>query len=218
MGFSWAYRDRSVGEAASIDVIRKAIDLGVDHLDTADVYGPFTNDSLVGRAVAGRRECVAIATKAGLVVEDEATFTLRRDGRPGHIREACDASLRRLGIDTIDLYHLHRVDPRVPVEETWGAMAGLVAEGKVRLLGISEASVSELDRVSRIHPVGAVQSELSLWTRDHLSDRVSIAGPLPMFTIHASSCPTGPRTSATMPSSFASSEWSGIGRSVTHGF
>jgi len=172
MGFSWAYRDASVGEAAAIDLIREAIDLGVDHFDTADVYGPFTNESLVGRAIAGRRGRVTIATKAGLVVEDKATFKFRRDGRPEHIRGACDGSLQRLGIDAIDLYHLHRVDPEVPLEETWGAMAGLVAAGKVRYLGISEAKLEELDRVSRIHAVTAVQSELSLWTRDYLADVV----------------------------------------------
>jgi len=169
MGFSWGYRDASVDEAAAIDVIRRAIDLGVDHFDTADVYGPFVNESLVGRAIADRRERVVIATKAGLVVEDKATFRFGRDGRPEHIREACDGSLDRLGIDVIDLYYLHRVDPEVPVEETWGAMAGLVAAGKVRFLGISEASVEELERISRVHPVTAVQSELSLWTRDYLA-------------------------------------------------
>jgi aryl-alcohol dehydrogenase-like predicted oxidoreductase len=172
MGFSWGYRDNSVDSAAAIDVIRGAIDLGVDHFDTADVYGPFANESLVGRALADRRGEVVIATKAGLVVEDKTTYRFRRDGRPEHIREACDGSLERLGIEVIDLYYLHRIDPRVPLEETWGAMAGLVAAGKVRCLGISEASVDELERVSRIHPVTAVQSELSLWTRDYLSDVV----------------------------------------------
>ena len=172
MGFSWAYRDSSVDEAAAIDLIRGAIDLGVDHFDTADVYGPFANESLLGRALAGRLDRVLVATKAGLVVEDRAAYRFGRDGRPEHIREACEGSLRRLGLDVIDLYYLHRVDPRVPVEETWGAMAELVAAGKVRSLGISEASVAELERVSRIHPVTAVQSELSLWTRDYLKDVV----------------------------------------------
>jgi aryl-alcohol dehydrogenase-like predicted oxidoreductase len=172
MGFSWGYRDTSVDESAAIDVIRRAIDLGVDHFDTADVYGPFTNESLVGRAIAGRRDRVVVATKAGLVVEDKATFRFGRDGRPEHIRDACDGSLERLGIDVIDLYYLHRIDPKVPVEETWRAMAGLVSAGKVRYLGISEPSVDDLERVSRIHPVTAVQSELSLWTRDYLADVV----------------------------------------------
>jgi aryl-alcohol dehydrogenase-like predicted oxidoreductase len=181
MGFSWGYRDTSVGEASAIDVIRRAIDLGVDHFDTADVYGPFANESLVGRAIADRREQVVIATKAGLVVEDKATFRFGHDGRPEHIREACDGSLERLGIDVIDLYYLHRVDPEVPVEETWGAMAGLVSAGKVRFLGISEASVEELERISRVHPVTAVQSELSLWTRDYL------AGVVPWCAAHGAS-------------------------------
>ncbi len=172
MGFSWGYRDSSVDETAATDVIRRAIDLGVDHFDTADVYGPFANESLLGRAIADRRDRVLIATKAGLVIENKATFQFGRDGSPKHIRAACDGSLERLGIDIIDLYYLHRVDPHVPIEETWGAMAGLVTAGKVRYLGISEASVDELERVSRAHPVTAVQSELSLWTRDYLSDVV----------------------------------------------
>ena len=172
MGFSWGYRDYSVGESEAIDVIHRALDLGVDHFDTADVYGPFTNESLVGRALAGRRDKVIIATKAGLVVEDKATYRFGRDGSPDHIREACDGSLKRLGIEVIDLYYLHRIDPNVPVAETWSAMAGLVKAGKVRYLGISEPSVADLDRVSRVHPVTAVQSELSLWTRDYLKDVV----------------------------------------------
>ena len=169
MGLSWGYRDHSVDEAAGIDLIRQAIDLGVSHLDTADVYGPFTNESLVGRALAGRRDRVTLATKAWLVVEDAATYRYGKNGRPEHIRASCDGSLQRLGVDVIDLYYLHRIDPQTPVEETWGAMAELVAAGKVRWLGISEPSVAELERVARIHRVTAVQSELSLWTRDHLS-------------------------------------------------
>ena len=169
MGFSWGYRDKSVDSAAATDVIRRAMDLGVDHFDTADVYGPFTNESLVGRAIRDRRGRVVIATKAGLIVEDKATFRFRRDGRPEHIRGACDGSLERLGVDAIDLYYLHRIDPQVPIEETWGAMAELVAAGKVRHLGVSEASVEELERIDPIHPVTAVQSELSLWTRDYLT-------------------------------------------------
>ena len=172
MGFSWGYRDASVGETAALDVIRRAVDLGVDHFDTADVYGPFSNERLIGRALAGLRDRVVLATKGGYVVEDKATYRFRRDGRPAHLRAACDASLDRLGVDTIDLYYLHRVDPQVPVEESWGAMAELVAAGKVRALGISEASVADLERVARIHPVAAVQSELALWTRDYLADVV----------------------------------------------
>ena len=172
MGFSWGYRDYSVDEAAAIDVIHRALDLGVDHFDTADVYGPFTNELLVGKALASKRDKVLIATKAGLVVEDKATYRFGRNGRPEHIRKACDDSLKRLGVDVIDLYYLHRIDPQTPVEETWSAMAGLVQAGKVRYLGISEPAVADLERISRIHPVTAVQSELSLWTRDYLGDVV----------------------------------------------
>ncbi len=170
MGFSWGYRDESVDETAAADVIRQAIDVGVDHFDTADVYGPFTNEKLLGRAIGDRRGRVVIATKMGLVVEDQATYRFGRNGSPAHVRKSCDGSLERLGVDVIDLYYLHRVDPQVPVEETWGAMAGLVAAGKVRSLGISEATIDQLDRVHPIHPVTAVQSELSLWTRDYLAD------------------------------------------------
>ncbi len=170
MGFSWGYRDQSVDETAAIDVIRHAADLGVDFFDTADVYGPFTNESLLGRAIAGRRDRIVVATKVGLVVEDKATYRFGRDGRPEHVRESCDGSLQRLGIDVIDLYYLHRVDSKTPVEATWEAMARLVQAGKVRALGISEPSVDELERVAGIHPVTAVQSELSLWTRDYLRD------------------------------------------------
>ena len=170
MELSWAYHDRSVDDAAGIALIRRAVDLGVDHFDTSNAYGPYTNESLVGRALAGRRERVVIATKAGLVLESLAGYKYGRNGRPEHIREECDASLGRLGVDTIDLYYLHRIDPQVPVEETWGAMADLVRAGKVRWLGISEAKVPELEKIARIHPVTAVQSELSLWTRDYLAD------------------------------------------------
>lgn len=169
MGLSWAYRDPSIDETAGIELIQKALDLGVDHFDTADVYGPYTNEALVGRALAGRREEVVIATKVGLVVEDPSTYRYGRNGKPEHVRASCDESLRRLGVDEIDLYYLHRIDPQTPVEESWTAMAKLVAEGKVRSLGISEPSVADLDRISAIHPVAAVQSELSLWTRDHLA-------------------------------------------------
>ncbi|HEY7575659.1 MAG TPA: aldo/keto reductase, partial [Thermoanaerobaculia bacterium] len=171
MSFSAGYRDPSVDEAASIDVIRHAVDIGVDFFDTADVYGPFTNEDLVGRALEGRRDRVVLATKVGLVREDES-YRYRRDGSPAYIRRAADASLRRLGVDSIDLYYLHRIDASVPLEETWGAMAELVAAGKVRFLGISEATVGDLDRITPIHPVTAVQSELSLWTRDYLEDVV----------------------------------------------
>ena len=168
MGMSWAYGAGDDNE--SLAVIDRALELGVTFLDTSDVYGPFTNEQLVGRAIAGRRDDVVLATKAGLVVEDRANYVLGRDGRPEHIREACEASLQRLGVDAIDLYYLHRVDPEVPIEDSYGAMAELVAEGKVRALGLSEVDVATLERAAAIHPIAALQSELSLWTRDALAD------------------------------------------------
>jgi aryl-alcohol dehydrogenase-like predicted oxidoreductase len=170
MGMSWAYGPSAADETQSIAVIHRAVELGVTLIDTADVYGPFTNEQLVGRALAGRRDQVVLATKAGLVVDDPTTFAIRRDGSPQYIREAVDASLARLRTGSVDLYQLHRVDPAVPLEETWGAMAELVAAGKAHALGLSEVSVDELDRADAIHPVASVQSELSLWTRDALSD------------------------------------------------
>ena len=168
MPMNWAYGAGDDNE--SVSVIHRALELGVTFLDTSDVYGPFTNEQLVGNALAGRREGVVVATKAGLVVEDYANYVLGRDGRPEHIREACEGSLRRLGIDVIDLYYLHRVDPEVPVEESYGVMAELVAEGKVRALGLSEVDVPTLERAAAVHPIAALQSELSLWTRDALAD------------------------------------------------
>ena len=132
MGMTWAYGADDRDEAESIATIHRALELGVTLLDTADMYGPFTNEELVGRAIDGRRDEVVLATKCGLVVEDAAEYVLRRDGRPEHVREAIDGSLRRLRTDFIDLYQLHRVDPEVPLEETWGAMAELVARGQGR--------------------------------------------------------------------------------------
>jgi aryl-alcohol dehydrogenase-like predicted oxidoreductase len=170
MGMTWAYNTASRDDERSTAVIHRAIDLGETLIDTADVYGPFTNEEVVGRALAGRRDEVVLATKVGLVVEDIETLTLARDGRPEHVREGIDASLRRLQTDRVELYQLHRVDEKVPVEETWGAMAEVVAAGKARAIGMSEATVEQLDRAHAIHPVASVQSELSVWTRDRLDD------------------------------------------------
>jgi aryl-alcohol dehydrogenase-like predicted oxidoreductase len=170
MGMTWAYGASDRDETESIATIHRAVELGVTLLDTADMYGPYTNEELVGRAIAGRRDEVVLATKCGLVVEDEAEYVLRNDGRPEHVLEAIDGSLRRLGTDVIDLYQLHRVDPEVPLEETWGAMASLVEAGKVRAIGMSEVGVAELERAQAIHPVASVQSEGSLWTRDAFGD------------------------------------------------
>jgi aryl-alcohol dehydrogenase-like predicted oxidoreductase len=170
MSMSWAYGASERDDARSIDVIRRALDLGVTLLDTADMYGPFTNELLVGRALEGRREAAVLATKCGFVVDDAATYSVSRNGRPEHVRAAVDASLRRLRTDWIDLYQLHRVDEDVPIEETWGAMSELVDAGKVRAIGLSEVTVAELDRAQAVHPVATVQSELSLWTRDALAE------------------------------------------------
>jgi aryl-alcohol dehydrogenase-like predicted oxidoreductase len=167
MGMSWAYGEDQRDDATSVAVIHRALDLGVTLIDTADVYGPFTNEELVGRALADRRDRATLATKVGLVNVDGQ---IRRDGRPEHVREAIDASLRRLQTEHVDLYQLHRVDEDVPLEETWGAMADLVAVGKVRHLGLSEVTVDEIARAHAVHPVTTVQSELSLWTRDPLKD------------------------------------------------
>lgn len=168
MGMSWAYTEEERDDDTSIAVIHRAIDLGMTLIDTADVYGPFTNEELVGRALRGRRDEVVLATKCGLVADPE-TRQMGRNGRPEHVRAAADASLSRLGVDVIDLYQLHRVDPAVPLQETWGAMASLVEAGKVRAVGMSEVSVGELETAQAIHPVASVQSELSLWTRDPLA-------------------------------------------------
>ena len=152
-------------EVEAIQTIHRALELGVNFLDTADGYGPFTNEKLVGRAIAGRREDVVLATKFGLVRSDEPGYR-GVDGSPAHVRRACQASLERLGVDYIDLYYLHRVDPKTPIEETVGAMADLVDEGMVRYLGLSEAAPKTIRRAHAVHPISALQSEYSLWTRD----------------------------------------------------
>jgi aryl-alcohol dehydrogenase-like predicted oxidoreductase len=152
-------------EAAGLATIRRALDLGVTFLDTADMYGPFTNERLVGRAIAGRRDEVQLATKFGNERLPDGT-RLGINGRPEYVRAACDASLQRLGVDVIDLYYQHRVDKNVPIEETVGAMAELVTAGKVRHLGLSEASVTTIRRAHAVHPITALQTEYSLFTRD----------------------------------------------------
>jgi aryl-alcohol dehydrogenase-like predicted oxidoreductase len=166
MGMTWAYGEAERDDGESIATIQRALELGVTLLDTADMYGPFTNEELVGRAIEGRRDEVVLATKCGNVVADVDEYVIRQDGRPEHVREAIEGSLKRLRTDFIDLYQLHRVDPEVPLEETWGAMAELVQQGKVGALGLSEVSVEQIERASAIHPVASVQSEASLWTRD----------------------------------------------------
>jgi aryl-alcohol dehydrogenase-like predicted oxidoreductase len=167
MGMSEFYGDAD--EAESIATIHRALDLGVTFLDTSDAYGPFTNEELVGRAVRGRRDHVVISTKFGLLRSDDPSYR-GVSGKPDYVRQACDASLRRLGIDHIDLYFQHRVDPDTPVEETWRAMSELVDAGKVRYLGISEASPDTLRRAHAVHPVSALQTEYSLFARDPEDD------------------------------------------------
>jgi aryl-alcohol dehydrogenase-like predicted oxidoreductase len=163
MGMSQSYGPADDQE--SVATIHRALDLGVSLLDTADMYGPFTNERLVGRAIAGRRDEVVLATKFGNQRRPDGSW-VRINGRPEYVRSACDASLERLGVDHIDLYYQHRVDPEVPVEETWGAMTELVEAGKVRHLGISEAAPATIRRANAVHPVAALQSEYSLFTRD----------------------------------------------------
>jgi len=167
MGMSHAYGGQD--EAESIRTLHRAVELGVDFFDTAEVYGPFTNEVLVGKALRPLRDKVRIATKFGFRIEDGADGPRPvpgLDSRPEHVRAVADASLKRLGIETIDLFYQHRVDPDVPIEETVGALADLVREGKVRTIGLSEAGPETIRRAHAVHPVAALQSEYSLWTRD----------------------------------------------------
>jgi aryl-alcohol dehydrogenase-like predicted oxidoreductase len=161
---TWAYGagDARSGEAT----IHRALELGITFLDTAEAYGPYTNEELVGRAIAGHRDEFEIATKFGFVINPDAPNDRATDGSPENARRVCEASLKRLGVEHIDLFYQHRVDPNVPIEETVGAMAELVHAGKVRYLGLSEASAATIRRAHDTHPITAVQSEYSLWTRD----------------------------------------------------
>ncbi len=164
MGMSEFYGPRD--DAESIATIHHALNHGLNFLDTADMYGPYLNEELVGRAIRGRRDEVVLATKFGFVRDPDEPNKRIIDGHPRRVGEACDASLRRLGVDTIDLYYLHRVDARVPIEDTVGAMADLVTAGKVRRLGLSEVGPATLRRACAAHPISALQSEYSLWSRD----------------------------------------------------
>ncbi|MER5949923.1 aldo/keto reductase [Streptomyces sp. NPDC001904] len=173
MGMTHAYDPQGRDEDSALAVLRQAQTLGVTLIDTADVYGPYTNEELVGRALKLMdRATVTVATKVGLVLDDDTDGkpTYSNNARPEHIRASVDASLRRLGLDHIDLYQLHRVNPDVPLEETWGALAETVRQGKVRHLGLSEVTPAQISAAAAVHPVTSVQSELSLWTRDALPE------------------------------------------------
>ncbi|WP_328979854.1 aldo/keto reductase [Streptomyces canus] len=172
MGMSFSYDQATPrDEATLISVIHQALDLGMTLLDTADVYGPFTNEELLGRALKSRRDQAVLATKVGALTRDaQGSPVMGLNNRPEHTRRSIDESLRRLGTDHVDLYYLHRTDPQVPIEESVGALAETVAAGKARAIGLSEVSVEQIKRAQSVHPITAVQSELSLWTRDWMTE------------------------------------------------
>jgi aryl-alcohol dehydrogenase-like predicted oxidoreductase len=204
MGMSEMYG--ATDRQESIATIHRALDLGVTFLDTSDVYGSGHNEELVGEAIAGRRAEVQLATKFSLRDDGRGGTTI--DGRPENVRACAEASLRRLGVDVIDLYYQHRVDPRVPIEDTVGAMAELVEQGKVRFLGLSEASAASLRRAAAVHPITALQSEWSLWTRDLEEEVLGVAREHGIGIVPYSPLGRGFLTGAiTSPDDFAEDDW-----------
>lgn len=206
MGMSQSYGPGD--DTESVATIHRALDLGVTFLDTADMYGPYVNEELVGRAIAGRRDEVVLATKFGIVLDPADPLARGFDASPAYVRASIDGSLRRLGVDHVDLYYLHRVDPKTPIEDTIGTMAELVQAGKVRYLGLSEAAADSIRRANAVHPIAALQTEWSLWSRDLEGDIVDTCRELGIGLVPYSPLGRGFLTGAiTSPDDFTDDDY-----------